>query len=508
MQYQKFLPPSFVPRRISVHSLYEEMAKPASRFRKPLTLSEKVVLGWHRFTSKHLVTHDSIVPLLADVPLQWRIIFNYLYKEGVIETPVVGSASFRNDKPKKMSVNLRPHFDGKYTDAHEGSYYGFGSGTSLEVSLSKAVGELLERHAGAQFKKNKLLKASSKQLHESGRLFLHPKKVSQFAVWQKEQFTEFAFTEDTPFRWVRTRELISKRLVLIPAQLGYWYFLNSSFNEKEPLLLPQTTNGGAGHFTYEEAVLAAVHECIQRDNFLIYWMNTLSPKVIDTAGIDDDSFKEMMKYLKRFDGRAVFLDITTDTKVPTSACVLICNEGGHPTISMGAGNGSSALESLLSGLYEAISTQSVAKEVRDATLFDVSAHEPYTRTNIGRAERIALWHGKEMLQKLQFFISGEIETFASFAKLFTPYESAKEELAELLSHLKNMGEGYEVYVHEMKSKVLRTLGYHVVKVVIPNLVSLHLSEHEAGLGALRLQSTPAKLGYTVSKRNPLPHPFP
>jgi ribosomal protein S12 methylthiotransferase accessory factor YcaO len=155
-----------------------------------------------------------------------------------------------------------------------------------------------------------------------------------------------------------------------------------------------------------------------------------------------------------------------------------------------------------------MSSQSVADSFREKTTIDLSTYVPFIRTDINRSERIALWHGKEMLNKLQFFISGKTCTFAAFSEKFISYASPKEELEALSTRLKEMGEGYEVYAYELKSETLETLGYHVVKVIIPKLVSLHLSEHEAGLNASRLATVPVKLGYTSSKLNPLPHPFP
>jgi ribosomal protein S12 methylthiotransferase accessory factor len=72
--------------------------------------------------------------------------------------------------------------------------------------------------------------------------------------------------------------------------------------------------------------------------------------------------------------------------------------------------------------------------------------------------------------------------------------------------------GYQVIVVNCSVPMVRDLGLHVVKVLIPGLQPLHAGHHYAALGGERLYQVPRLMGLAPSDRcrgelNPWPHPF-
>ena len=129
-----------------------------------------------------------------------------------------------------------------------------------------------------------------------------------------------------------------------------------------------TTNGCAGHFDYDKAVCAGWLAYIQRDGFLMYWLNSISPKVIDVdayylentnseSSKDIRSNKDISKILldlKKYNLEYYFLDITSDIAIPNVLCVIVVEVDGIKRLQMGAGTGFDADAALLSAALEAM----------------------------------------------------------------------------------------------------------------------------------------------------------
>jgi ribosomal protein S12 methylthiotransferase accessory factor YcaO len=134
---------------------------------------------------------------------------------------------------------------------------------------------------------------------------------------------------------------------------------------------------------------------------------------------------------------------------------------------------------------------------------------PFVDRNISRSQRLDIWHGKEMFERFRFFLEGIKQTPEDFIKSTLGLESLDEKMKYVKDELAKKGSGYEVYLYEAHDPVLKALGYHVVRTIVPQLVSLYLNEHMITLGARRLREVPARLGYSPAKDFfPWPHPFP
>ncbi len=405
--------------------------------------------------------------------------------------------------PKALSITIK----GRTNDqsAHD-RVIGHASGRDFDETISKALGEFLERYSATVFDPDDCTRASISELERRRFPFFDPRRQCEFSAGQVSRFEQFRYDDDTPLYWTRCTELLSGRSHLIPAQLAQYPF-RSRVSADEPILSPLTSNGMAGHFSHEEATLAGLKELIQRDAFLIYWLNSLTPQRIDVAGIPDPKFQQLLAYARAYRTELHFLDLRTDIPVPTAVCVAVARTKDGPIITVGAGNGSTAVEALERAYFEAIPALSLSAA---PMAVDPSAKDyvPFSNREIGKLERITLWRGEQWLRRMGFWLDAPIEPFEAFADQFRSFSSPAAELDALKEYFRQRGEGYGIYVHTMHNPIIRALGYHVVQVRVPKLVPMYLKEHQAPLGAERLASVPEALGLGSCVQNIYPHPFP
>ncbi|MDD2657310.1 MAG: YcaO-like family protein [Candidatus Pacebacteria bacterium] len=486
------------------YAVLDSLNEPSTRFTLPLTFHEKMLLRLSLFAKKFDVLERSSVFRASTLAPHWNIILQFLHREGVVRTPEFSRPLFPNDRPKFPSIMLTEGTGASTRGGREVSVYGFGAAGTYEEAISKAIGELLERFSLAKHDRRAFFSSSIKALRQKSARFLDPASLPAFADWQKEAGVN-TYTEESKFAWVTATQVRTGVSVYVPAQLVFWNY--DTLAAKEPTLGYHTTNGGGGFFSREGAYLSAIYETIQRDGFLIYWLNSLSPAVIDVAAASSDypELATMLDYLERYHIHPIFLNTTSDLAVPSLICVIVDTNGKEPLITIGGGTGFDFESMALSALYEAVS---VNKSRYGSVPFVLPAdYQPFTDKSIKRNERLSMWQGKEFVERFNFFITGAKQSVHEFMGEPQMFVGEKEELAHLVSLLE--GAGYPVYGYEVRDAVVQKLGYHVVKAIIPGLIPLYLQENLALLGAERLKTVPEKIGYRSAKElNPWPHPFP
>ncbi len=485
----------------------ELFIKPCGRFKSPLSWKDKLEIFIAKFVSRSRIFNTIVALPVYDISPNWQILLNYLAKEGVIVRPTFHPFLQHNDYPPSHTVYLVSHLDQKVTDGklERDQITAFGNGPRFEDAYGKAVGEMLERYTLALFRIKDLLFCSRVELVQKGELVLDISAKPQFLPWQKEHFKELGATDRTTLSWVEGRELISNRRAYVPAQLIFWSRTVLGAKSDMVVLQQPTSNGQAGGFTFEESVLSAIYENVERDAFLIYWLNTLSPKRIALDSIQNPDVVSVIASAQRYGLDLYFLDTTSDIEIPACICVVMDRRGPEPRLAMGGGAGFDIQKNLLSSANEAISV------AQNNYAFDVPKnYKPFLDTTITKKERMGLWRGSTMIEHFNFFIGGEEVPLeeSRFANLARTFPSKKEEYSFTRELFKHLGEGYELYCYQAKHAVLSKLGYVVTKVVIPKLVPLYLAEYMATLDAERLYEVPKKLGFENTKLNPWPHPFP
>lgn len=473
------------------------------RYRLPLALPQRLLLKVLRKIARHAPVAADRSPVFATdlrypVPFEWQQIIEYLYREGALASPRVSFEPSLPDEPQLYALRLwaaPSKTDGEPVISLGG--YSRGVSYDLDEALGKVVGEFLERYPLTLYRDRELLVSSISDLRKKGVDLLDPRLADQFSDAQKERFPRRKFDDQSMFRFVKGRSLTKNVEAYIPAQM---IFINYKYAEGEPILRQPISNGAAGMFTYDEAVVAGLYELIQRDAFLTHWLTNTAPPVIDPDSLTDVALLDCIADLEHNHLDFRILDTTSDIGVPAFVAVLIDESGRGPAITLGGGCGLDQEKAILRALTEAIGVRSALREWQerreDKTLPEMADAEPFTK-DWGARTRLLLWYDRKTIPLIMPFLSGAVVSLDPARDRH--FADPKAELESILGECASRGEAYEVFVYQAKRRILDKLGYVSVRVCIPALLPLYLRETYAPLAAVRIKG---------KVTNTLPHPFP
>ena len=410
-----------------------------------------------------------------------------------------------NDAPWFFRFDVTPAYPDGITDGStRANATGYGFGKNEETTLSKSVGEFLERYFLTLYKKANLLRASLQSFPRRAQA-VDLTLFAGFSDEQQRQDPSRIVTNNSSMGWEKVERISTGESYYVPAQFIYW---NYKSEEGETFLRESNTNGAGGFFSREGALLSGLYELIHRDAFLIFWLNRIAPPKIDPGSIPSEHFQQLLKESKRYGFAVHCLDITSDLGVPSFSVIIEDTYGREPCIVVGASSGSHPALTLAHAFEEAWAVYHTVRPLSAYTL--PKKYKPFSDRSLGRKTRLQLWSNKDMAKKFSFFLAGDVKRLSdrtySFPRSFL---NEKSELQTLVSIVERFGRGYEVYGFLHDHPILREVNYSVARVIVPQLVPLYLNENNVPLGAQRLYEVPKKLGYAPSgERNPLPHPFP
>lgn len=451
-------------------------------------------------------------------------VLRYLEVRGIIKgTPL--PPSWNHAIPKVFYVQLfavRELQSKRYTAL----YGGGASYDSFAVALSKAIGELLERYT---------LLTPTFDAVENGiesTSFIDERipralieRVPRFYPWQT-QYVPNGLTEeilkdssrltDTVIHAAVGDSLSHGSSALIPLQHIQWgQHEDVRMSGDTYVFSPKTTNGAGGGFTIAAATVSGLCELVERDGFLIYWLNKISPPYITIDTEDEKYFSaRFINIFRSLQDRGFitnFIDTTTDIAVPSVACV-IKNTMSDGAITVTGKCHVDPVQAIESALLEHMAFLNMKFESIDD--FDADTYVPFSERKIGKSGRINLWASGKMTDQINFFLSGKRISFREWSKIFSaPLET--DRLSLLISRFKRLeeryGSQYEVFRYRVRHPILTELGYSVVKLVVPALMPLYLREDAPPLDCERLRDVPGRMGFaalSADAYNPMPHPFP
>lgn len=386
---------------------------------------------------------------------------------------------------------------------------------SERAAFYKMLGESAERYLwrnSNSFYRDKLIRSSERKL---GGQTLDLSTLAGFSQAQKEKNECLQFDKNTVFGWIPVESLISGKKTYSPAQLfSARYFsekakLPTCANKAEPMLRWCITTGLAAGPSLPQALAKGVLEVIERDAFMITYLNKISPPVADQENLSeqDAGLARIIRQMKRYLLNLYILKLPTDFKIEVFAAVLIDTTGKGPAFTIGASADFDAKECILDAISEALAVRMSVKN---------TYQQPLNPGRLGRMGRILYWTKKENLEKIKFLHSGEKRNidlgsgrniFAGKNKPENVKKEWEKNLRNLISQLKR--KKYEAVFAGLTTKEILDIGFRCVKVVIPELQPMHLEEILPYHGGKRLHEVPEKLGYQpASELNKEPHPFP
>ncbi|MEK7133602.1 MAG: YcaO-like family protein [Patescibacteria group bacterium] len=309
------------------------------------------------------------------------------------------------------------------------------------------------------------------------------------------------FDDNTQLAFIPAKDMRRDAEALIPLQLASpKHFKRATKHGSEPILrLPITTGVAAGR-TQEEAQYSGILECIERDAFMITYMNTISPPKI---AVRDFSIhihgQHIVDYFESFQLHIHVMRLLTDFPLNAIAAVIVDESGRGPAVSMGAAAHHDVEAAICKALGEALTSRLYSRS-HDLHRMELLPQEP-----IRQRERKIFWGKRENLEKIRFFISGKDENDRTRSIDRVRHSPHKSPLGAVLNFLKE--HQLAAYYVDMTPKWAEDLHLKIGKVIIPQLQPMHLDERYAYTGGERLRSVPRQLGYVAGDLNTVPHLF-
>ncbi len=379
-------------------------------------------------------------------------------------------------------------------------------GTSIneERGKVKAIGEAIERYCLSIYFEENLTKTSYNKL--GSERAIDPFTVVGPSENQKrqEKYARFLFDGHSQFNWVSGRSLFDDSERLVPAQLVYVPYI---YSHNEPIIRLPITTGAATGLDISDALYRGICEAVERDAFIITYLNKLSSPLVDLSSVNDDLIGTLLTRFKDANLEAYVYDITTDIPIPVFLCLLIDRTGIGPAISVGAKASLNAEEAILGCMEESQQSRHWLRTLKQDKTTQPQITKP-TWENISNLEqRGLLWSDVSMIPKLSFLLFPKKKPLNG-----NPLTKKKGKSNKLKTCLKILREHNQpCYYVDVTTVDVEELGLKVVKVIMPELQPLYLDERFRYWDGSRLRNVPETLMHkktAAQKRlNPIPHPF-
>jgi ribosomal protein S12 methylthiotransferase accessory factor len=372
------------------------------------------------------------------------------------------------------------------------------------TALWRCLGEAVERFSVSHLHDRSVRYYTFKQIkHKALNLFSLP-NISDV---ERKALGENTLSEDAVFGWVRGVSLSDRSYRFVPAQIVY---ANYKRIEGEPLIRKYVTTGAASNYGYnafEKAVIHGIFEILEREAFIISWLNMLALPAIPLDKLNNGAIKELINKIKRYHLEVRVLDMSTDLNIPSSLCI-IRDDSENPPISMGAAVDFDWDSAILRSLEEAIGVRRFMRKIKTSYERGMLS---FSTLPTSLYERALYWmQDDNVLNKMQFYFDGQyrLPTASSISSLKSL--DPRRRLFKLVSFLQDFG--MEVIVVDITPLELKGTLWSSVSVVIPQAAGFWLDERYPLYNCVRITEVPVRKGFRLYPMHPdefnkLPHPF-
>jgi ribosomal protein S12 methylthiotransferase accessory factor len=374
--------------------------------------------------------------------------------------------------------------------------------SSRELALRAALGETIERYALVHFEPHTVgasYEAMKGQTFDLRTLAgIHPDRRHESSG------RSLRFTDESIFRWASGRSLITGRRMFVPLQLVKLEPPSHTKEQGEPLLRPAVSTGAAAHPSLAEAQLSGTLELIEREAFMITWMNKLSPDRIRAESLPSETFAPILRSLERYGLNLTILRLPTDFPVHVVLAILTDDSDIGPALALGASARFSLSDAIERAIAEAVGTRRYIRWHQEHSE-SKSNLDPAT---VDREDRLVYWADKRQLPKAEFLFGGKEVDFSGISDHSSASATPRARLDTLVARCR--AQGIELLAVDLLSRAIKKeLRFEAVMMFSPQLQPMHLYEELPYNWGARLDSVLKALGLTpLAVKNKDPHPFP
>jgi ribosomal protein S12 methylthiotransferase accessory factor len=402
--------------------------------------------------------------------------------------------------PPVVCQAILSHFD--YRKANIVERIAFGKGSTEAEARTGAICKALERYCGCQIDASRLRRAAIDTLGEDA---IAP---PEFVLYSEAQYATRYFphrrwSPENQIGWVRGQALPDGAPVLVPATLVY---MTRAPEQDEEFVETANSNGMAAGPDLETAVLSGLYELIERDAFLIHWMNRLPAPELE-YGADCGLAGSIRAHYARFGVELKVFDISLDLPAYVMMAIARDQTGDGPATLVGLGCHLDPGAALLKASMEIC-------QVRPGHVRLYRESPPGERLKRYSDVRFMEDHGQfaampENLNEFDFLLkNGRREKLADLPG--RTGGAVHSDLARCVAALREAG-CRPVFV-DVTTEDVADYGLKVVRTLATGLQPMHFGYAQERLGGRRLFDLPCRMGLASGPRaeaelNPCPHPL-
>ncbi len=202
-----------------------------------------------------------------------------------------------------------------------------GKGTTKIQAKASALAESIERYCSAFQgdeirKRARFIDFAADEVILPNTFMHYSKKQYENANLTNSKMSTFHHTpqvidKNEYYEWSPIWSLLEQKTCWVPTQLLYFGY---PYGNK--WIASADTNGTASGNSKTEAFVQAFLELIERDNVAIWWHNRLQYCAVDLSSFENNYIRQVQKiYKERYQRKLWVIDITTDNDIPTFVAV-------------------------------------------------------------------------------------------------------------------------------------------------------------------------------------------
>lgn len=350
-------------------------------------------------------------------------------------------------------------------------------------ALERTIGEAAERYCLYFPDPSVMIKEPYNDLSKTHRTI----DPAYFTVFTDNQYRESGFDaidQNTPIHWQPTTNLLTGDTVYVP---GQWIWMGLPTLD-EPNYYPTTSNGCACGQTRASALVRALAEYVERDAIMQAWYRRTSTRRIELAAeprlstLVKDRFETAYRSIR-------FFEIDTELDIPVVGCAAVDSRDRAPKFVVGGASSLTRYTAYIAALMEVAQTWVYIKDLfaRGDSPVEINPQHIYNLR-----DNLRYYAQPDHYDAVEFLLG----TRPRRPSLEPGPTTVHDELESYLTQCRNAG--LTPLAVDVTTGDIRSVGYAVISVVVPELVDL-------ALPSMPPRTHPA-LG--DAELTTLPHPYP
>lgn len=372
------------------------------------------------------------------------------------------------------------------------------------LALTKTLAEAIERNiwfTHSDFSPSRRATLSEIERED----FLHPESFVSYNDLERKNNPRLALKPSDSFHWVKGYSWTKEKSSWVPAQIisGHSALRAFSHSSKETAIRPSITTGIATNPKRINALLSGALEVIERDAYMITWLNQLSPPRIDLTelSLQSESLTLLLERCRQYRFVPHAIHLPTDAPAHVVCIMLEDSTGTLPHFAVGLKAHKNPSLAVEGALLEALRMHQSARKQK---LSPETTWDPSTKASeVTHNNRLLYWAEPNRGDKLSFLIQGDIQPFT---KEMWESDTDEEHFARIVKWCQK--QNYDLVSVDFSDAPANIPKWSIEFVVIPQLQPLYFSEKLPCIGGKRLQDIPEQFGYPSRKPyTDEPHPF-